>query len=188
MRNQGILTFLIFLLALLGVWFIIIPGASDLMATQQRIAQYANAKDIAAQIKDVINKQYAGYDAELAKAHDYLGAVPNSASQSDLLVEIQEIGTLSGLTPDNIDIDFKQTNRNQAPGNQNAPPALRSIPVKISLAGDYSGVRQFLALAERNLPLLDASEMAISPGTAIAEKKAVSPYKIQITFQTYALK
>lgn len=156
------------------------------MATQQRISQYATANTIAGQIKAAINKQYGIYDAEKAKAHDYLQAVPDSISQSDLLAEIQEIGTLSGLTPASIDIDVKQANRSQAAASPTAP-ALRSVPVKISLSGDYPGIRQFLNLVEHNLPILDGSEMTISPGAA-TDKKAASPYKIQFTFQTYALK
>lgn len=134
-------------------------------------------------------------------------ALPLGAAASEFLVALESYTVSSGVTLKRADLaspsDENKQSANQPltasvqPGRLPFPPQpkpaaggggggttareeISELPFSVEVAGSYEGIKKFLAALERNVRIIDASEISFN-----APAKAGEPFSVNLKAKTY---
>ncbi len=182
MKNQGLISFLVYLIVIGIIWFAILPQGKEIASLSSSRGDLAQATASANLLNTTVTKLYKAYPAEFVKASDYLNATPplEKLTQADIFAELQSMASLASVVVESVDVDTSYNAHRQ--DSQKATTGLIQVPVKISVSGNYLGLKQFLEMMESNLPLFDGHDVSLT-GSASDQS-----YKLQATFYAYGIK
>lgn len=185
MKNQGIISFFVFLVGASIIWFMILPTVNATLQARQTLEEQSKAKTQADLLKSKLEGLYSGYGRAFSNAVQYFRAVPETVSQADLMSEIQNIASASNVLISDLQIDVSSLRNNRI--GKTANFARQSVAVKLAVTGSYQYLTRFLRVMERNLPLLNGNNVTFTVG-GVGKDGSLLPSKLQLEFNTYALR
>ena len=182
-----IVTGLLLLILLVGYFFILLPEYN-------RISNQLNSAETTQILKQKNYQQYLGQLEQLNNVYDNIkpedftkinDLLPDTPESEQLMVEIQKIVNdngyiLTSLTvePDDNSISVA-TDAKQLADSDISKKSLGQVKISLGLTGvNYEGLKNLLTVFEKNLRLLDVTQLSWSPGNGL----------VSLTFTAYYLK
>lgn len=159
-------------LAVGAVFFLVVPQWTAVVAVRDSIARLQNLNDELTGLGEQRDALTARYNAISSDDLEKLDALaPRDSANAGVLANFDALASANGLALERV--DFMGSDADAAAAPALALPGSRlygAIPVTLSLRGNYEGFRKFLADLERNLRLMDVSEinLGIGAGSNIA--------------------
>lgn len=150
-------------LAVATVFFVVLPQWRGIGSLRAEIGGLEALNDELAKIadqRDLLTKEYnAISDEDLAKLRSI---APANSDNSTVLVDFEALAQKNNLVLSQV--DFNAGEKNQIAGAAARSRVFGAIPVTLALRGSYEGFRGFLQALERNLRVMDVSEINFSGG------------------------
>jgi|GEM_PF-5117757 len=173
-RHFGYLVILVFFLAISIGYFIFLRDKIDqyynlqLTNPDDSSSQLQSMNSYLAELQSTINQFNQFSDDDLRKLEIFL---PEDTAISDLIIELSTLASQNKLTLTKVDIsqDKDQSVGGTASGSLiSSSDLVLPIDVRLGLKGnnDYASIKNFISNLEKNMRILDVTDMIIAPQEA----------------------
>jgi Tfp pilus assembly protein PilO len=165
------------IIASIGIFFgVVKPKYADIKVQREEVESYKDtleeSKKLDAMVKS-LETQINSLDRENMSKLEKL--IPDTISNVNLIIDINNIAANSGLTLRNIEL------KEVASGKSNSKALYDSIDLSFNVSASYESFLSFLGTLERSLRLVDITNISFAPGDA-------DRYDFKVTVRTYWLK
>ena len=161
-----------FALSALMVFVLVLPKYENFNVKKQEIfakeSELKSQEDYFQKVQR-ISKEIKSYPDSILKIES---ALPQSRSVPELLDFFQKIASQSGLSMNKVDLAFVASDFEEE---------VMTTETTISLRGDYSGLKNFLSVAEKSARLIEIEDVSFS----YPEKGTVFTFSLKIRIYSY---
>ena len=172
MRNYLPYIIIAFALSALMVFVLVLPKYENFNVKKQEIfakeSELKSQEDYFQKVQR-ISKEIKSYPDSILKIES---ALPQSRSVPELLDFFQKIASQSGLSMNKVDLAFVASDFEEE---------VMTTETNISLKGDYSGLKNFLSVAEKSARLIEIEDVSFS----YPEKGTVFTFSLKIRIYSY---
>ncbi len=167
MSRSAIYTLIIYLLILLGVWFIVLPMFNDnqsLRASVERlnsevVVEEEALAEIERQAEVLLEKEKELSEVELA--------LPSERELSSIIAIFEEASASNGLILSSLNISEIQEDP-----REKSRSLLKTLTVDIDITGRYSAFESFLKDIEKSFPIMDVSKISFNTFKSVSSEDA----------------
>lgn len=141
-------------LAIIAFWLFIMPTWDRLSLLNEAIAERKNILSSREEILKKIDNLNKQYQTRLADVTKISSVIPNTKSTAEFVSAIETMTQQSGLQL--IEITTGEGDQQQE---------IQTVLIELGLVGSYPSLTIFLDLVEKNLRLLDVSEISVGKTT-----------------------
>ncbi len=172
MRNYLPYIIIAFALSALMVFVLVLPKYESFNVKKQEI--FAKENELKSQ-EDYFQK-IQGISEEIKSYQDSIlkieSALPQSRSVPELLNFFQKIASQSGLSMNKVDLAFVASDFEEE---------VMTTEINLALKGDYSGLKNFLSVAEKSARLIEIEDVSFN----YPEKGTAFTFNLRIRVYSY---
>ena len=162
MNKQGILCFILIIVAIWVGWQYLMPAfdkAASLREEQSVWQKKLSETQNLSKKLEVLRKKY---NSMIAESEKIAQAIPLKEDLPGLLVQLEELTSQNGLILDNVNFSAEVNDtRKTATG-------IKSLTVNLSLSGGQTSFKDFLKAIENNLRIMDVSSFSVKGQTSFS--------------------